>query len=321
MSQVRSIAAACAPLLALAVLASCGGSSEAPLRAGTLRVATGLDGGVYRVYGRELARVLDKDLKPLRAQDVHTDGSVENLKLLSADRAEVVFTLADSASLALAGKAPFTRPAKIVALARLYDDYLQIVVREDSDIERLSDLADKVVSIGARGSGTALEAQSILRLGTIGLRGKAAVRKTFLTLTESTAALEDGRIDAFFWSGGLPSEAIVALRKTVEIRLIGLPAGTAKKLDPDLYSETEIPRYVYGRGGAVRTVIASNLLVVRDTLDDEVAYRITRALFEHKQELVKEHEQAKRLNLRSAIATFPLELHPGAKRWYREASR
>lgn len=321
MRHVRSIAAALAAVLGMVVLASCGEDSEAPLPAGQLRIATGLDGGVYLVYGTELASILSRELQPLSAVAAQTEGSVKNLDRLVAGRADVGFTLADSAALALAGKKPFTRPARIAALARLYDDYLQIVVRDDSDIDHISDLAGKKVSIGARGSGTALEAQSILRLPTMGLRGRPAVRRQHRTLKQSTAALAGRRIDAFFWSGGLPTEAIVNLRQTVKIRLIGLPPGTAKELDPDLYSDTQIPRYVYGAGGAVRTVIASNLLVVREDMAAETAYRITRALFGHKKELEAKHEQAKRLNPRSAIETFPLSLHPGAKRWYREASR
>lgn len=210
---------------------------------------------------------------------------------------------------------------KIMALARLYDDYLQIVVRADSDLRRISDLAGRRVSIGAKRSGTALQARRILGLPIVGLRGLRAVRTRSLTLKQSTAALAAGRIDALFWSGGLPTEAIEELRDTAEIRLIGLPPGTAARLDPDLFTETQIPQSVYGKEGSVRTVIASNLLVVREDLSAEVAFRITRALFEHKSALVAKHTQARRLNPRSAISTFPLELHPGAKRWYQEEGR
>jgi TRAP transporter TAXI family solute receptor len=317
---MRSIAAVLAASLAVAVLASCG-KSETPLPARQLRIATGLDGGVYRVYGSALASVLNDDLQPMRTTAVATEGSVDNLQRLDDRRAGVAFTLADSAFLAKNGKSPFAHPVKIMALARLYDDYLQIIVRRDSNLRRIADLAGKRVSIGAKRSGTALQAKRILRMPTMHLRGSRAVRTLSLTLKQSTAALAAGRIDALFWSGGLPTDAINDLRKTVPIRLIGLPAGTAARLDPDLYTETQIPLYVYGKEGSVRTVIASNLLVVRQDLPAEIAFRITRALFEHKPELVAKHPQARRLNPRSAIAAFPLDLHPGAKRWYRQERR
>lgn len=310
-----------AAVLVTVLLAGCADDSETPLPAGNLRVATGLDGGVYRVYGQALADILDRELRPMRVSAVSTDGSVENLQLLDAGRADIAFSLADAALLAVEGRSRFSRPVKVAALARLYDDYLQIIVRrEDSKLRRIADLAGKTVSIGAKGSGTAVQARRILRLPTVGLRGRAPVMRT-LKLKESTAALKAGEIDALFWSGGLPSEAIVDLGKTVDIRLIGLPEGTAEQLDAELYTDAAIPEDVYGEEGAVNTVIASNLLVVRQDLPAKVAYRITRALFEHKRELVKKHPQARRLNLGSATQTYPLKPHPGALRWYREARR
>lgn len=314
------MAALVAAVLATVLLAGCADDSEAPLPAGNLRVATGLDGGVYRVYGQALADILDRELRPTRVSAVSTEGSIENLQLLDADRAHVAFSLADAALLAVDGKSRFSRPVKVAALARLYDDYLQIIVRrEDSKLRRIADLAGKTVSIGAKGSGTAVQARRILRLPTVGLRGRAPVRMQSLKLKESTAALKAGKIDALFWSGGLPSDAIVDLRKKLPIRLIGLPEGTAEQLDAELYTDAGIPENIYGKEGAVNTVIASNLLVVRQDLPAEVAYRITRALFDHKRELVKKHPQARRLNVASATQTYPLKPHPGALRWYREA--
>jgi uncharacterized protein len=318
---VRSIGSVLAAVLATALLGGCGNDSEPPLEAGELRVATGLDGGVYRVYGRALARVLDRELRPVRTRALETEGSIENLQRLASGRADIGFSLADAALLAMNGKPPFPRAVKIAALARLYNDYLQIIVRKDSELHSIGDLAGKTVSIGAKRSGTALEARAVLRLPRVGLRGRRAVKMRSLTLQESTAALADRRIDAFFWSGGLPSQAIVELDNKLPIRLIGLPRGTAKELDPELYTEASIPQYVYGDDGAVNTLLASNLLVVRQDLPAKVAYRITRALFQHQRELEKEHTQAARLNLSSAISAYPLELHPGALRWYREARR
>ena len=310
-----------AAVLATALLVGCAKDAQTPLPAGQLRVATGLDGGVYRVYGSALAEILDGELRPMRVSAVQTEGSIQNLQLLDSGSADVAFSLADAALLAVEGKSRFSRPVKVAALARLYDDYLQIIVRQDSTLRRIEDLAGKTVSIGAKRSGTAVEARRILRLPTVGLRGRAPVKTRSLTLKESTAALIARDIDAFFWSGGLPSEAIVDLRKEVDIRLLGLPEGTAKELDSELYTDARIPEDIYGKEGAVNTVIASNLLVVRQDLPAEVAYRITRALFEHKRELVKRHPQATRLNLGSATRTYPLKPHPGARRWYREARR
>lgn len=283
-----------------------------------VRIATGVRGGVYRVYGTALAAAINKHVRSLRAVALTTDGSVDNLQRLGVRRAEVAFTLADAAGTAIAGKRPFSRPVRIASLARLYDDYVQIIARGDSDLEQMTDLAGKRISIGAPRSGTALTARRILKLPQLKLRGARAPHVTSLPLEASAAALAARRIEAFFWSGGLPTDAIVKLRRKVKIKLIGLPAGIAAWLNPDLYTETQIPQYVYGRGGAVRTVAAANLLVVRRDLPAELAFRLTRLLFEHQRELERAHPEAKRLNLRAATATFPLRLHPGAARWYRQ---
>jgi TRAP transporter TAXI family solute receptor len=304
-------------LLALTV-GACGGGGERPLPAVQVRIATGLQGGVYRVYGKALADLVNTYLSPLHASALGTEGSVDNLQRLADGRADVAFSSADSVGPALRGKPPFSRPIRLAALARLYDDYVLIVARADSKLKQITDLRRRIVSIGAPRSGTALTAKRILRLPGVGLQGARAPHIRRLALQESAQALAARRIDAFFWSGGLPSDAIDELRKDVKIRLLALPAGTAADLDSNVYADTVIPRTVYGPDNTVRTITAANLLVVREELPDEVAYRLTGLLFDHRSELQRAHPEARRLNQRGAIATYPLDLHPGAARWYRQ---
>jgi hypothetical protein len=298
--------------------AACGGGDDRPSRAVQLRIATGTKGGVYNVYGRALADLVNKYLSPWRATASGTDGSVENVQRLADGRANVAFSVADVVGPALRGQSPFSHRIPVVALARLYDDYVQIIARGDSKLRTIADLRGKTVSISARGSGTALTARRILRLRNLGLRGAHAPRIVTLPLEESANALAARRIDAFVWSGGLPSPAVEKLRHKVRIRLLALPPGTAADLNPNLYTETVIPEFVYGREGAVRTVAAANLLVVRADLADDVAFRLTALLFQHRSELERAHPEARRLNKGGAITTYPLELHPGASRWYQQ---
>jgi TRAP transporter TAXI family solute receptor len=295
---------------------TCGGGDDRPSRAVQLRIATGVQDGVYNVYGAAIARLVNRYLAPWHASAIGTDGSVENLQRLADGSADVAFSVADVAGPALHGQSPFRRPVPIVALARLYDDYMQIIARADSKLRTIADLRGKTLSISAPRSGTALTARRILRLRRLGLQGAHAPRIVTLPLKESTQALAARRIDAFVWSGGLPSPAVEKLRRNVRIRLLALPPGTAAELDPNLYTDTVIPRSVYGPRGAVSTVVASNLLIVRKDLPDEVAYRLTRLLFEHQAELERAHTEAGGLTERGAIATYPLEWHPGARRWY-----
>ncbi|MFE9648262.1 TAXI family TRAP transporter solute-binding subunit [Streptomyces sp. NPDC006365] len=172
---------------------------------------------------------------------------------------------------------------------------------------------------GAEGSGTALIAERILKVAGLSPDGDLASLR--LDVRESATALAEGRIDAFFWSGGLPTGAITDLRRSTTIRLVDLGGvvGELTRSYGELYTETTVPAVVYGAQSAVTTVSVPNFLVVRRDMPDSEAYWLTRLLFEGQSQLIGAHPEARRLDRRTAIATHPLELHPGAARWYRES--
>jgi uncharacterized protein len=274
--------------------------------ASSVRIATGNAGGVYLAYGTGLAEAVRARLPSLTPTVLETDASVQNLRMLMDGRAEVAFTLADAA-------APHSRD--VVALARLYENYLQLVVRESSPVRSVADLAGRTVSVGSAGSGTAVAARRVL--GAAGV----AVDGLTLSLQESTDALAAGTIEAMFWSGGLPTAAITDLRARTPLRLVdlaGVAAGLAEEYR-DFYTEAAVPASAYGQGTAVTTVSVPNYLVVRRDLDEEVAYALTWLLFTERERMIGAHPEARRLDLRAAIATHPLDLHPGAARYYRAA--
>lgn len=309
-----------AALVAALMLSGCALGGEEPLEPRVLQVATGNSQGVYARYGDGLTRAIGAHVPRLSATVRHTDGSIQNLQLLAAGRVDIAFALADSAADARAGSGRFRRPVDVVALARLYDNYVQVIVRDDSDIRTLQDLSGKLVSVGARGSGTALIAERVLAVA--GLQGRRGPRRRPLAIDDSARALAAGDLDALFWSGGLPTEAIRRLQQAgVRIRLLDLSGIAAKlrgKYRIDVYKEANVPRRAYRLPVAVRTVSVPNLLVVRGDLRDEVAYRLTRLLFARHDELRGSHAEARRLNPRSGIATYPLPRHPAAQRWYDE---
>lgn len=108
------------------------------------------------------------------------------------------------------------------------------------------------------------------------------------------------------------------------IRLLdlrGVAQGLRARYRTDVYTESRVSRAVYGVRSAVTTVSVPNLLVVRRDFGEETAYRLTRLLFAGHRELRNSHREAMRINLRAASTTYPLPLHPGAKRWYSEQRR
>ena len=298
--------------------AACRGGAAARLPARDLRIATGNAGGVYVAYGEGIAGAVRERLPALRPQVVQTQASVENLRLLDAGEVDVAFSLADASADAVRGGGSFPSPLRLAALARLYDNYAQVVVLAGSQARTVADLAGQAVSTGSAASGTSLLAGRILDAA--GLRRGIDVETRSLDLVTSTGELANGRIGAFFWSGGLPTSAIQRLVATTPVRLLDLTdLAPGLAAAHDVYVQTSVPASAYGFAESITTVSVSNYLVVRRDEDAELAYQLTRLLFTAQDRIGRAHPEVRRLNLRSAISTYPLDLHPGAMRYYREA--
>ena len=289
-----------------------------------LTLGTGDDGGVYHAYGAALAGIASSRVENVRITALTTAASVENNRLVAEGGVDAAFTLADVAALAVAGDPPFEEPLPIAAVARLYDNHTHVVVRADSPYQDLDDLAGGVVSIGARGSGTEMMAERLLDLvGLGGIRGRRegrGVHRMWLSIEESAAALERGEIDAFFWSGGLPTGAVADLAERRPVRLLDL-SGHVAALSEEYgayFSELPVPADTYPGVPAVRTIGVPSLLVVNADMPYAHAEELTRLLFASRARLAEIHPVALQLHPRSAISTLPVPLHPGAAGYYRE---
>jgi TRAP transporter TAXI family solute receptor len=205
----------------------------------------------------------------------------------------------------------------IRALARLYDNYVHLAVAADTGISTLADLRGQRVSTGATGSGTEVIVHRLLEVA--GMDPGDDLVQHQLNIDESADALEAGKIAAFFFSSGLPTAAIHRLAADGTIRLVDLAeeAALLRAEYGELYSERSIPHSVYGLP-TTTTVGVPNYLVVSEDMDDELAHDLTQLLFSARDELANAHPEARRLNLRAAFSTYPVELHPGAARYYRE---
>lgn len=290
--------------------------AEAPI---WLSVGTGGPGGVYHVYGAGLAEV-SRSFPDTRVTAVATAASVQNVELIADRKVDAAFTLADVAALAVAGDPPFAGPQPIAAVARLYDNHTHLVVRADSPYEAVADLAGATVSLGAAGSGTEMMAERLLALA--GLEEDAdegGVDRVRLSIRGSANALAEGRIDAFFWSGGLPTLAVADLAEQVPLRLVDL-AEHVPALGEEYgayFTELPVPAGTYPDIPAVRTIGVPSMLIVHADMPDKTAHRFTQLLFASRAELLDVHPVALQLSRRGAIATAPVPLHPGAARYYR----
>ena len=295
---------ALAGLLALLAVAGCAGPEPERRR---IRIATGSPTAVYYAVGTALAGVIEQAMPGTDASVLATAASAENVQLISHGDAEIGFTQAD---VLVAQGGP------VVALARVYDDLLHLVVRKDSPVRTLEDLRGKRVSVGARGSGTVVTVGRLLTVAR--MSGAGVVDQRQLSLDDSVRALSAGQIDAFFFSGGLPVAGIERLSATAPTRIVDLSkwAGELRKSYSDVYVVRDVPTSAY-HVPAVATVAVPNLLVVAASMPDDLAYDLAKLLMERRDVLAAAHPAAERLDVRSAIATLPVPLHPGAARYYR----
>jgi TRAP transporter TAXI family solute receptor len=325
-SVVMSRLRASAVWLVIAALAACGctsDSSESRVSKRRLSIATGGTGGVFYPYGGGIAKIISENIENVEATAEVTAASVDNLKFLKQGTSDLAFTMADTAQDAALGTDVFADFGAVPArtLAMLYSSYVHLVTDAGSGIEGVADLRGRTVSIGSPGSGTAILAGRILTAA--GLNPQRDLRIQSLGVAQSADALKDGKVDAFFWNGGLPTAAIVELVNSpgIEPKFIStedmLPL-LQRAHGASLYYRALIPKATYSMAADVPVVAVANLLVVSETMPEALAYDITRLLFEKQDELAGIHPQARELSLTTAMTGSPLPFHPGAIRYYRE---
>ena len=287
-----------------------------------LSIATGGTGGVYYPLGGGFAAMISKHLPGVEATAEVTTASVDNMKLLHADRIALALTQSDIALDAYQGKMKgFNEKVGVRAISALYSNYMHIVALDGSGIKTINDLKGKRVSTGAPGSGT--EVKGLRVLEAYGISPKDLKSQDRLGASESAAAMKDRRIDAFIWDGGLPTAAILDLAATPGIKIRLIPHGDAvakmvAKYGP-VYFVGTIPKGTYGGTETdVQVAALTNLLAVHERMDESLAYQITKLLLERTPELVAVHPAAKEITLKSAVMGSPIPFHPGALRFYKE---
>lgn len=291
---------------------------SAPLAGVRLTVATGGVQGVYFTLGTALAQAWRAALALTDTPAVlSTGGSVENVALLASGAADVAFSQIDVAADGLAATAPGDPRARR-ALARIYDEFVHIVVPRSSPVTTAEQLRGTRVSVGARASGVYFTVQRLL--SAIGLSPDRDLRAAYLGVDASAAALRRGEIDAFFWIGGLPTPSVATLASTFPIRLLDLQnvLEPVRKAYP-VYAAGTVPAATYLIREPVTTLLVRNFLLVRAAMPDDVAYSLVDGLFRYQPQLAQASQAALTIDLRAAIGTQPVLLHPGAEAYYRAA--
>ncbi|TJZ41627.1 TAXI family TRAP transporter solute-binding subunit [Streptomyces piniterrae] len=316
----RAIQAAIAALAGLGLLLwwllSMGGP---PSPGGKVTLATGVPTGVYARYGELLKQDLARDLPEVDLRLTRSEGSIDNLRQLVAGRAK--FTIATADAVATYQRRGEPGADRLRACARLYDDYMHLVVPKNSAVRSTKDLRRLRVGVGADGSGVQLITKQLLEAA--GLDFDKDIEPVRVGIDEMPALLERGKLDAFFWSGGLPTAALQHLVDRYPVRLVQLG-----DLSPALHRQGERTRYyraavmpadAYPKaqdGQAVKTIAVANLLVTTDREDAALTEGITRTVIKSRDWIGRQVHAAQKVDLRTAVFTDPLALHRGARRYY-----
>jgi TRAP transporter TAXI family solute receptor len=286
-----------------------------------INILTGGTSGVYYPIGVGLSQLYNSGIKDARVSVQATKASVENLNLLQAGRGELAFALGDSVDDAWKGveEAGFKAPLKkLRGIAATYPNYIHIVASQSSGIKSLEDLKGKRISVGAPKSGTELNARAIFKAA--GLTYKDMGRVEFLPYAESVELIKNRQLDATLQSSGLGMAAIRDLASMMPITFIEIPADVVAKIDSEAYQPGVIPAGTYdGQDKDIPTVAITNLLVSHEGVPEDVAYQMTKLMFENLDRLANSHSAAKAIKLENATKGLPLPLHPGAERYYKEA--
>ncbi|HZM34646.1 MAG TPA: TAXI family TRAP transporter solute-binding subunit [Burkholderiales bacterium] len=304
-------------------LAAVAGSVAFAASAQNISIGTGGTGGVYYPMGGGIAAVLSKYVDGMQATAEVTGGSVANLQLIGTGKPYIALSMTDAALDALKGQDKFSgKPVPVRTLMILYPNRMHVVTIEGTGINSIKDLKGKRVSTGSGGSATEVMAFRVIEAA--GLDKDRDMRRERLGVAESVAALKDRKIDAFFWVGGLPTAAVTDLANSpgVKIKMIDhaelVPAMNKKY--GNLYVKDAIAKDVYnGMEKDNQQATVMNILIAHENMDTKTAYNIVKAIFDHREELIRVHKEAANFTLQNQKKdASPLPWHPGAIKYFAE---
>ena len=284
-----------------------------------VRFATGGVLGTYYTYGNEIVRILSKETK-INGTVQSTGASKANIQLVSSGVVEFAIAQNDVMDYAWRGVDLFSgqQTKTFYAVAALYTEACQIVANPASGIKTVADLKGKNVSVGNHASGTEFNSRQILEAYGINFD---QINKEYMDFDESSSAMLENRIDAFFCVAGAPTPAISDLSKKMEIVILEIEDEQISYLMEKypFYSRHTIPAGSYDwQHNAIHTAAVKATLIVNSSVDEDLVYRLTKALFENKAKIEAAHIKGGELDPTFAVESISVPFHPGAQKYYIE---
>ncbi|MGO1119790.1 TAXI family TRAP transporter solute-binding subunit [Rhodovibrionaceae bacterium A322] len=251
-----------------------------------------------------------------------TKGSVENVEGMANGLLESGLSQADVAYWAYHGEGPFEGKApqrNLRAIANLYPELVQLVVRVDSEIRRIDDLKGKRISLNEVGSGTHVDA--LIILDAWGLTPDD-LEARYLSTSDAIEQVRLGDLDGFFLIAGAPTQSISDLAEETQLRLVPVDGKEAKGLRDryPFFASHFLQAGTYQAVSGVETLSVGAQWLVRAEEPEEVIYEITKALWHNNTRpiLDRGHAKGRQIRFPTALDGLGIPLHPGARRYYEE---
>lgn len=282
-------------------------------------IAAGGTSGPYYQIGATMAQVLKDELGADSSVQA-TGASVENITLITTDKAEIAFAMGDATRQAVDGTGPFKDKAKLSdlkAITALYPNFVQIVTTKQSGINSVEDMKGKRIGVGDQNSGVELNAQMILEAHGMSYDD---INEDFLSYSDAIDQMKNGQVDAAFVTSGLPNSSVMDLVTSHDVVIVPIEGEGMKKLIEKypFFKDDKIPGGTYDQAEDVPTASITNQLLVSPSLSDQQVYAITKALFENLDKIHQSHKAATKITLDSIEDGLAVDLHPGAVKYYKE---
>lgn len=286
-----------------------------------LAIATGGTGGTYYPLGGALAQMLSNYVEGLIVTAQTGNASIANCNLIGRGQIETGFSQANTTywCYTATGILKDTQPiTNLRGIASLYPETIHIIATKASGIKTIEDLKGKRVGVGAPNSGTAADAEIILNAHGLTFDD---IKADYLSFAEVAQRLIDGQIDAGFTTAGYPTSSVINIATKRDIVLIPISEEKINKLVAEIpyYGATVIPAGMYKGVEEPVSALATPALWVCDAkLSPTLVYKMTKALWEHRDVLEKVHAKGKDVTLETALDGIGIPLHPGAELYYKE---
>lgn len=287
-----------------------------------INIATGGTGGTYYPLGGAMAKIFNDNVEGVTANAQSTGASVENIGLVAGGETEIAFVQNDVTYYAWNGIESFADKdaiKNIRGMAMLYAEVVQIIATADSGITSVDDLVGKKVAVGAAGSGTEVNARQILEEHGISYDDLGKV--DYLSFNEAADQLKNKQVDAAFVTGAVPTSAVTEVTQTANIVVVPMASDKIAALAAKypFYTEYTIAAGNYnGQNVDIVTPAVMAMLVVPEDLDEDLVYNLTKQLFEQRQIIIDTHDRGNDIKIETALAGMPIDVHPGAQRYYNE---